>query len=932
MRFTDPYWALLFLPLAAGLVFSWRHMHGIAKARKRFAFFTRFALASCLIIALMGPQSHRPNKGTAIVFLMDRSDSVSEEDRRKEEEFVDSVLKSLGPEDSGSVVSFGKEPVFESAAGGKRSLGRMMSKVDPSASDLAAAIRLASASFPEGKARRIVVLSDGNETTGDAARAAEAAALDGVTLDYVPLGGQERRTETSILELQVPSDRRSGQPFQLRTLIESSAEQTATLVIERNGTAVEKRSVNLSRGKNWVTLDQKIEDTGFYRFRAAIEAAEDSDSRNNVGAAFVNVRGKPRVLVLQGDTARTDLTDALSKQGVTADLAGPGGIPVRPEEIQPYDAVILNDINAQFFSPQQMELLRAATNDTGIGLAMIGGEDSFLPGGWYGTPVAEALPVDLDVRQRKSFPSTTVLIVVDTSGSMGMVEDGIEKYKLAIKAAEKTAELLSPNDRIGVAGSTDDIEYVAPIQKLTNKQAVISNIRKLRPGGGGVYAEPSMTFASKELSSENTKVRHLIFLADGADTDSYGRSLAIAAHMRQEKITTTVVAIGGGKDEKFLQDLARVGGGQYHLADKASKLPQIFTQDVSVMSRSAIEEGAFLPIPIFGEETLKGIDPASIPPLYAYCLADIKPLAKLGMKSHKSDPILATWQYGLGTSLAFTSDAKAQWAAPWVPWEGFAQFWAQAVRIVSRRSSENDYQMEVKPVGGYGELTLYANDRLGNPLSSNDKKVRVSAPQGGSHDIVLLQEAPGVFKGRFPADELGSYIVSVVEPGLDGQNRVSSSGFSVPYPPEYQFHATNLPTLEGMAQVTQGIALKEPIDALRPVARPGVSIKDLWLKFILWAALLLPLDIGLRRIAIPMAQILAKVKARLARGATAQEPVATTITRLRMAKEATEQKPTQDKPQRIIVERQEEETKPMALGGSAATRLLESKKRRRDGQ
>jgi len=943
VRFTDPLWALLFLPLVAGLVVSWRHFHGLAKFRKRLAFVLRFVMAACVVVALMGPQAYRDNVGTAVVFLIDRSDSVAEADRADALEFVDSALQALGPDDVAGVIAFGAEPVVESATGGKRSLDRVISVIDPSASDIAAAVRLAAASFPEGKARRIVVVSDGNETRGDAARAAEAAAVEGVELDYVALGTMRRRVEASVLETQVPSERKADQPFELRVLVESSAEQQGVLVIERDGRAVNQVEVTLPAGKSWIAVDQKLTEPGFYRYRADLQVPEDTDRRNNVGGAFVNVSGVPKILVLQQDATQTELATALRNQGMSVDLYGPEGVPVRAEEIQPYDAVVLNDINAVFFTDQQMKLIESAVNDTGIGLAMIGGEESFLPGGWYGTPVADALPVDLNIRQRKSFPSTTVLIVVDTSGSMSMVEDGYPKYRLAIMAAERTAELLSPKDRIGVAGSTDDIEYVAPIQELTDKASVISNIRKLRPGGGGVYAQPSIEFAFRALRAEDTKVRHLIFLADGADTDTYGSSLSLASQMKAEKITITVVAIGDGKDVNFLKQLAATGGGQFHLADRAGKLPQIFTQDVATMSRSAIEEGAFFPEPAIGEEIVSGIDPASFPALYAYCLADVRPLARLGMRSPKDDPILATWQYGLGSSIAFMSDAKSQWARQWVTWPGFAQFWAQAMRAVSRRATRNDYQVEVRPVGGFGEITVHAYDRLGNPIVSNATNVRVSTPTGQSREVKLTQEAPGVFKGRFSAEELGSYIVTVAEEGAGGETRVSSSGFSIPYPPEYQYQAANTPLLEGMSGVSGGQSLADPAQALRPVSRPGVSITDLWLRFLMFAAFLLPLDIGVRRLALPLSEMWMKALAffRRREGTRSSGATEERMARLRTAKRARPSEPAPPVPgaqpkatvPSVHADPKQARPEPKAqpVTGATASRLLQAKRKRREG-
>lgn len=125
----------------------------------------------------------------------------------------------------------------------------------------------------------------------------------------------------------------------------------------------------------------------------------------------------------------------------------------------------------------------ASVRESGVGFRMIGGEGSFLPGGYYGTPLADVLPVDMDVRQRKNFPSTTILIVCDTSGSMSMIEDGQMKVKVAASAVADTVRMLTPLDHVGVAGSTDRIAFVSPVQPARNKDAIVHEIGRLAPGG-----------------------------------------------------------------------------------------------------------------------------------------------------------------------------------------------------------------------------------------------------------------------------------------------------------------------------------------------------------------------------------------------------------------------------------------------------------------
>lgn len=940
MRFTSPAFLLLLVPIAAGLWFTFGKVHGMMRGRKRFAFGLRAVLASCLVLALAGPESHRANEGLCTMFVIDRSDSVSDADRRKSLEFVGKALGSLGEKDVAGVVAFGRNAMVDAAPSRFSGLGAITSVIDRSGSDLASAIRLASASFPDGKARRIVVLSDGNETMGDAADAARSAAADGIEIDTVNLGTQGRKGEVLVAETELPTEIRIGQPFDVRAVVDADRPTTAVMSLDRDGVVVKRETMRIEPGRSTLVMSDVVDEPGFHRYRVTVDSEGDLDVRNNVGMGFVAVRGKPRVLVLQGREG--PLPSVLRKQGIVVDAFGPQGVPVRAEHVQPYDAVILDDFNASKMSESQMKLLRAAVRDTGVGLAMVGGEDSFLPGGWYGTPVAETLPVDLNIRQRKTFPSTSILIVCDTSGSMSMVEDGVPKVRLAAKAAENTVTLMGAQDRVGVAGSTDKIDFVAPMQKLTDKEQVITQIRRLGTGGGGIYIQPSMEFANKVLSSEPSKVRHLILLADGADSEMQEGALGLAANMRGRKITTSVVAIGDGPDVPFLMRLAAVGGGQYYLAEKAGQLAAIFSQDAAVMSRSAIEEGAFVPKIVLGDEVVRGLSPESVPPLLGYCLADARPLARVGMRTQKDDPLLATWQFGLGTTLAFTSDAQPRWAAHWVPWGGFGTFWAQAARAISRRATSNVYDLRTQFDGSRGKVVLEAKDPSGKPMDGLNPEVRVSKPSGMAESVILVQKGPGLYEGQFNATEVGSYIVTIGETDGTGATRVSSAGFSMPYPPEYRAYRTNGPLLENLARVGGGKNLTSPADALRPVIEPGESIQELWPSLLLAAAVLLPFDVAARRVAIPFAEMLAALVAWLrARRRLAQEPVpqVEVAGRLRSAKQrarrdgapaslGVEEAPA--KPSPAARPASTDRPSPPAAPAAAAERLLDAKRRRRE--
>ena len=898
MVFSEPMYLLLAIPALVWLFWVGRSMHGLPTVRRRGAIGIRAIVLMLLILALAGLQSSRPNKGVTTIFLLDQSASMKPQATAQDKTFISKALNGMGPDDQAGLVVFGKDPVIDVNPGSMRSLSKIYAAPNPSSTDIAAAIRLASAAFPGGTAKRLVLLSDGNETDGDAVEAAQVAATDDIQIDCATQGAAGApQDEVVVDDLVVPNHVAKGEPFDVRVTAESTSATAGTLSLDRDGVPVTEVPVHLTPGTNSIVVSQTAGQPGFYRYRAVLTADRDTDMRNNIGMGFVSVQGKPRVLLLEGTRGTGEaLKEALSAHDLDVKLAGPEALPTRPEDLQSYDSVILSDFPAEMMTPQQMTLVAGAVRGSGIGFGMVGGENSFLPGGYYETPIADALPVDLNVRQRKTFPSTTVILVLDTSGSMGMIEDGQEKVKIAATAAAATVRMMNESDYVGVAGSTDDIAFVAPIQHPIDKDAIANEIGTMDVGGGGIYIEPSLEFADNALTPVTTRVRHLILMSDGNDAEQQEGAFDRAQEMVNKGMTISVVAIGTGKDVAFLRQLAAIGKGSFYLADHANMLQRMFTRDASMMTRSAIEDGAFLPKMDPGDEVLQGLDLRSMPPLYAYDLTSDRPLSRIPMRTGKNDPLLAFWQYGLGTSMAFTSDAQPKWARQWMGWHDFNSFWAQVIRSTLRHTSSNHLEITSRRDGSKGLIDIQAFDPQGIPIDNLAAKVHVLGPDGRGQDVPISQQGPGRYEGSFDTSGAGddpgtgSYVVTVAESQRSGSPKITRAGFSIAYPPEYQAVGPNLNLLAQVAKASGGETLTQPIDSFRGAVRPGSSVRDLWPILLLAAALIFPLDVAIRRLAIPMDQLWARALAlvvaplRQRKIAATPTPAASGMARLHQAK------------------------------------------------
>ncbi|MEZ5163395.1 MAG: vWA domain-containing protein [Fimbriimonadaceae bacterium] len=256
MRFTDPLYLLLLIPVIAGLIWSWRFVGGMAKPRKRLSFVIRAVLGALLVLALAGPQSYRSNQGQATVFVIDRSDSISEADKKSAIEFISQATGELDGDDVAGIVAFGEKPMVESIPGGRRTVNRIEANIQSGGSDLASALRVAAATFPTGKGRRIVILSDGNETSGDAMQAAEVLESDGIEIDVVALGENRSEDEAAVVDVQAPPVRSTEEPFDIKVVVESSIAQPANIVIDRDGKTATRVPVQLKEGINSFLVPQ----------------------------------------------------------------------------------------------------------------------------------------------------------------------------------------------------------------------------------------------------------------------------------------------------------------------------------------------------------------------------------------------------------------------------------------------------------------------------------------------------------------------------------------------------------------------------------------------------------------------------------------------------------------------------------------------------
>ena len=851
LSFSRPLYLLL-LP-AAGALLWWAGRASYADltgGRRWVAWVLRSVILLALLSALAGAQLVRQSKELLVVFALDSSVSVPPEERARALKLVQSALAHKRADQRGALVVFGREAMVESENLPRDTALQVASRPSPGHTDISAALRLALGLIPPEAAGRIVLLSDGNENVGSAAQETLLARANRVPVDVAPLATRRAR-DVVVQEVRVPSQARAGEPFPVGVTIEATEPAQATLTVLVDDRPVEKRPVTLAAGSSALKVPVTLPDSGFHEVEVLVDSPGEECPENDRGAGFVRIKGEPRLLLLDSSPADAKiLADRLRTQDIRVDASGLAAIPTNPADIERYDALYLSGVPAYAMTDQQMAMVRDATRDRGVGLGMIGGEYSFGAGGYYRTPIEEALPVDMDATKNRMLPGASVLLVIDTSGSMGAIEDGREKIELAAEAACSVVDLLQPYDSVGVIASDPRPTSVCDLRTLENKNLIKRDIRSLRSGGGGIACFPSLGAAYQELRDVNTPIRHIIMLADGSDCDEQGGCVPLAAQMQRERITLTTIAFGDGPHVPFLKEVAQAGKGQFYLTNAARDLKKIFTRETLTIAKSVLIEEPFRPGVKETTAPVAGIDWSAAPPLLGYVATSPKSLANVPLVSHKDDPLFAHWQYGLGRSVAFTSDAKARWAAPWLGWGGFSQFWGQTVRWSLRDLSSDVLHARIEGLGDRARVIVDAVAADGTLLNGLAMQAVVSGPDGRREQVEISQSAPGRYEGEFEAGDSGAYVLGLNARGPGRFTAHQTAGFAVGYPPDFAETRPQEAFLKGLAEQTGGTLLTDPAQAFAPpAAMPKVPL-DIWRGLLWLAAVLLPFDVAVRRLVI----------------------------------------------------------------------------------
>lgn len=830
---------LLILPVALGLlIFSMKFMYTRNFRTKLGQVLLRFFLMLLLTLSLAGFSVKLSSKDVTTIFLVDASDSVREK-RNEVVEFVNNACEEKGRHDKVGIICFGSDTRVEQFISKDVSFSSIQADVATNATDLEEAVKMALAQLPEDSAKRIVLITDGNENEGALKETASDVIAQGIDFQIKKIE-ENVANEVYVSNLAVPEQVGIGENFNIEVEIESNVAGPAKVSLYSGRSLKGQLDVNLQKGTNNFLFMDTQTDEGLKTYRVVVEAADDTVSVNNEFSAYTNCETTLPVLLVEGKPGNSiNLMRVLDSVGIYYDLVSPATVPNNISDLTQYSAVIMIDTYAADLRDGFMDNIESYVKNFGGGLILTGGKNSFALGGYRGTPLETVSPVYMDLSGENEVPAMAFEMVIDHSGSMSDGNGIINNLDLAKESAVAALDNLTAKDYVGVIAFDDSYDKVVPITHPDNLDTIRQKIYSISiEGGTSIY--PALEQAVMEVNSTDAMVKHIILLTDGQDYMSDYDDLKKV--INDAGITVSSIAIGDGCNEELLRGIAEDCSGRYFYTDLDTDIPRIFAQEVFLSSNNYLINEEFVPIVCGSEMSIAEITADGMPTLLGYIATTPKERSIETLRSPYGDPILCSWQYGLGRSVAFTSDVTGEWSGNFSSWEGNQRLWYNIIKYATEYTGMEGAYIDVEQKGSKAKVTYVTEEYTA------DSKITciVMDDDGNEQEIELDPIKPGVYETEISTGQTGVYTINVQQEEKGELVGSTTSAAIMQYSMEYRFYPNNT-LLEDYASIVGAsfIEVAQEVFATQPE-----FVKARWnfaTVFMILACILLLLDIAARR-------------------------------------------------------------------------------------
>ncbi|MCT4621797.1 MAG: VWA domain-containing protein [Marinisporobacter sp.] len=743
-------------------------------SKKKFCIWAslRFLALTCLMLVMIKAQIIYTSQNTTTLFVVDQSLSV-EKQKNQIESYINEQIKEKRGKDDFGIITFGKEPMIENPITKEFNHIKFETQVEKNFTNIEKALSFATDFFPGNTNKRLVLFTDGNENMGKTENILGKMKEKNINSYIYPLKNKNKK-DVQLTDLKIPENIHKGEIVPVSAIVDANIETEGTLYLFKNENKILEKGIRVNKGNNSFTFHVPIKEENI-DFRGEIKFKEDFNPNNNILTRTILGKEETKVLIIGKKEDTKNLEGVLSSLNIEYQKNSPNEVVDTLKFLSKFDGFCLVNVSHKDLSKDFEKNLDICVKEQGKGLIVVGGEKTFALGEYKNTTLEKILPVSCRMKGNKKQPNTGLVLVIDASGSMEDESYGVKKLEMAKEAAQRSIEVLERDDYAGVLAFSDRVEWVVPFEKVEDKEKINEKIGKLA-SKGGTLIKPALSQSLEKLKGIDTKVKHMILLTDGQGEKQGYESLINT--MKEEKITVSTVAFGKDADTHLLRDLSQHTDGRYYFAKDFHSIPEIFARETYLATKKYLNNRVFDPQIVNEAEFFRE---NRVPSLKGYMGTGIKQNAKLILKSDQDDPILASWKYGLGNVVTFTSDLNGKWSENWIYWEGFQKFWGNMINYCLSTYDGEGMAVEMNKEGA--NLDVYVDTML----LDSDQMVEMSmqGPADIKEEMLLNQIRSGKFTGEAFLEKKGDYLVTFKLKKNGEIVKKTTRSIHLDYSPEY---------------------------------------------------------------------------------------------------------------------------------------------------
>lgn len=876
ITFEQPWLLLLLIPaLFFGVLPYFRSPKKYRRTRNRIASVVLHCTALSLAILVLAGitfQYDLPNKENEVILLVDKSDSNEKSDSLKDA-FVEEVLKNTQSNFKIGVVTFGYDQVYAAAlntdANAVYQEYLRSSDPDTSGTDFEAAIKYAASLFTKPESARIVILSDGVETDGNANAVIRSLASTGIKLDTVHFPDEESN-DIQILAVHYPETTiRHGETFEVTLDVKSTFSGLATLSMFDDATQIgESLEVNLARGTQQIVMEAILPIPGLHKLTFEVECTDDLDVRNNVYNSHLYIEVFDKLLIIESIAGESNsICEILNGKKITVVNAYDNdNMPKTLEDLRKYDEIIMVNVANSDLPDGFDQILYRYVKDIGGGLFTVCGNkddgnpnddlfeaNAFTEADMGNSLYQELLPVEII----EYTPPAAVIIIIDTSGSMYNPNVPYETTKLyaAQQGALTCLNALTDRDWVGVMTFADQSAQALELTPRTDRIKIENAINNLPKNGGNTKFTHAINDAGDALIALSAvEKRHIILVTDGQPQDSeedYGAAMKKNA---DRGITMSIVGIeadGYEKQMKFaLQYYAGMPESHFHNAKNLSSVGTAMRDDLDLPEITSVNYEPFVPtIKDDTSSVIDGIDPTTIPRLEGFYGTKLKADAT-EVLGGEFVPIYAQWKFGKGTVGSFLCDLNGTWSSEFIESETGQELIINMVEALypTENIQVPSVRLTLKEHNYRSELNIFAD---ADPTDT--VFVEIISRFNADIPTQVLYPASGADFGKVDIEikTPGVYEIRVIRQDSEGNLLAQHSIYkSFSYSAEYNILSdttTYAQKLAAISEAGEGVVLTEPREVFENVVKYLHKVIDPRIVLIIIALVVFLMDIAVRK-------------------------------------------------------------------------------------